>query len=104
MVADTGQSIATRGLVLQVCRQKDNSEKKNAARIGLTVTKKVGNAVTRNKIKRRLRNISREVVANFGLPGYDYVIIGRHKAIDRSYTDLKKDLEYALKKANREEQ
>ena len=55
---------------------------KNVIRIGLTITKKLGSAVTRNKIKRRLRYLSNEVLTNIGKKNYDYVIIANRKALE----------------------
>lgn len=70
-------------------------------RVGYTVTKKVGNAVVRNKIKRRLKNAVREVVGDNKLLQKDYVLIGRKQAENCDYADLKKSLEYALHKVNK---
>ena len=66
-------------------------------RIGFTCSKKVGNAVARNRAKRRLRAIAREVLPEHALPGWDYVLIGRAGATaSRDYMDLKADLIRAL--------
>lgn len=66
-------------------------------RIGFTCSKKVGNAVVRNRAKRRLRAIAREVLPGLGKPGWDYVLIGRaEKTVSRDYMDLKADLARAI--------
>lgn len=65
-------------------------------RFGLTVTKKLGNAVTRNRIKRRLRAAIRLILPLYGRAGYDYVLIGRHAATDIPFTLLLDDLKRAL--------
>ncbi len=65
-------------------------------RVGFTVSRKVGNAVVRNRAKRRLRAIVREGLARHGRPGYDYVLIGRRNTASLSYGDLVADLESAL--------
>ncbi|QFT64593.1 ribonuclease P protein component [Roseivivax sp. THAF30] len=66
-------------------------------RLGFTCSKKVGNAVARNRAKRRLRAAAREVVAELGRPGWDYVLIGkRDVTAERPYDALKSDLAYAL--------
>lgn len=63
-----------------------------APRVGYTVTKKTGNAVERNRIKRRLRAAIREVAPIAAAPACDYVLIGRRAALDISFSALKKDL------------
>lgn len=67
-----------------------------AARIGLTVTKKLGGAVRRNRIRRRLRAAVREVFPQFAEAGCDYVLIARGPAGDRSWGDLLDDVKRAL--------
>ncbi len=73
----------------------------HGVRFGITVTKKVGNAVVRNRIKRRLREIARLKLEDLAQPGYDYVLIGRSPALSRLFTDLEKDLYSALKRLHR---
>lgn len=66
-------------------------------RFGCTCSKKVGNAVIRNRAKRRLRAIARIIIPNDGLAGWDYVLIGRaKKTVELSFDKLKLDLEQAL--------
>ncbi len=67
-------------------------------RVGFTVTKKIGGAVVRNRMKRRFRALAREVLANEGLPGADHVMIGRSKGIERDFGLLRKELSAALEK------
>jgi ribonuclease P protein component len=69
------------------------------ARIGLTVTKKTGNAVVRNRIKRRLRAAAREVVPADGQAGRDYVLIARRRCLTIPYQGLLDDLRRALHEA-----
>ncbi len=66
------------------------------ARVGFTVTKKIGNAVARNRIKRRLRAVVSEVMPNHAVPGADYVLIARQAALTRPYPLLLDDLRGAL--------
>lgn len=66
------------------------------ARVGLTVTKKLGGAVVRNRIRRRLRAAAREVFPAHAKPGVDYVLIARPPALTRNYRSLLDDMERAL--------
>jgi ribonuclease P protein component len=86
------------GFVLLV-RDRDDGDP--ARRVGFTVTKKIGGAVVRNRMKRRLRALAREVLAESGVPGSDHVLIGRAGGIEREYRLLKEELVRALKKVQR---
>ena len=65
-------------------------------RVGFTVTKKIGGAVVRNRMKRRFRALAREVVTVKGIPGSDHVMIGRARGIERDYGQLRAELGRAL--------
>ena len=65
-------------------------------RLGLTASKKTGNAVRRNRARRRLRALARTEMAARARAGTDYVIIARHGTVDRSWSDLTNDLDKAL--------
>ncbi|MFW2589136.1 ribonuclease P protein component [Sagittula sp. SSi028] len=68
-------------------------------RIGFTCSKKVGNAVARNRAKRRLREIARLVLPQHGLPDHDYVLIGRaEKTANHDFEAMQADLRRALAK------
>lgn len=65
-------------------------------RVGFTVTKKIGGAVVRNRMKRRFRELAREIVPTRGLAGADHVLIGRAKGIEREFGLLRSELSEAL--------
>ena len=67
-------------------------------RVGFTVSKKVGNAVVRNRVKRRLRAAVAQVVPLHAPAGNDYVLIGREGALERPFRSLTSDLKWALRK------
>ena len=70
-------------------------------RLGLTVSKKVGNAVTRNRMKRRFRELARQILPEVGHAGADHVLIGRQAGIERDYGQLASELRRALDKLRR---
>jgi ribonuclease P protein component len=83
------------GFVLLVRPRGDDDP---TMRIGITVTKKIGNAVVRNRMKRRFRALARETLPELGVAGADYVLIGRAGGIERDYSSLAAELKRALKK------
>ncbi len=68
-------------------------------RFGITVTKKIGNAVVRNRMKRRFRELLRAALPAQGIPGADHVLIGRDGGIERDFGQLSADLAAALARA-----
>ena len=70
-------------------------------RLGITVTKKIGNSVVRNRMKRRFRALAAELLPESGLPGADHVLIGRAGGIERPFDQLADELRAALKKLRR---
>ena len=87
------------GFVLLVRDRRDGDP---AIRVGFTVTKKIGNAVVRNRMKRRLRALSRELLPSAGTPGADHILIGREGGIERDYGLLRVELSKALAKVQRQ--
>ena len=86
----------TDGMLLQA-RHRDDGDP--TIRVGYTCSKKIGNAVARNRAKRRLRAVVAEALLPGAKPGWDYVLIGRPGVtIDRDFQALKSDLTYALRK------
>lgn len=98
-VAGKGRKAAMPGLVLQAMRRGDEAP----ARLGFTVTKKVGNAVVRNRTRRRLREAARLLLRDPALAselaGLDLVLIGRDGTRGRAFAALSEDLRRALSKA-----
>ncbi len=94
--AARGRRVALPGFVLQGWNRGDQCPE---IRAGFTCSKKVGNAVARNRAKRRLREIARLDLTRFGRPGWDYVLIGRHDATARlPFETLRADLARGLSK------
>lgn len=93
-IYQAGSSVADRYLVIYRLKSPYNEP-----RIGLTVSKRLGKAVKRNRIKRLLREICRLNLKQFK-KGYNYVIIARVAAQNRSYAELEKSLLGVLKKLN----
>ncbi|MCB2110683.1 MAG: ribonuclease P protein component [Defluviimonas sp.] len=86
----------TPGFLLQA-RKRGDDEVGGPHRVGFTCSKKVGNAVTRNRAKRRLREIARAVLPAHGRAGWDYVLVGRPGATaTRDFAALMEDLRRAL--------
>jgi len=83
------------GFVLLV---RPRGDEDNTIRVGFTVTKKIGNAVIRNRMKRRFRALAREALPDHGIAGADHVLIGRAGGIERDYASLLAELKRALNK------
>ncbi len=103
-VAGRGRKWAMPGLVVQAALRDDNETAPRVARLGLTASKKVGNAVARNRARRRLRALANEVLPEHGRVELDYVLIGRPATVKRAYGDLRADLLAALQRVNRPRQ
>jgi len=93
LAANGGLRVGTPGFVLLV---KPRADADAMRRIGYTVTKKTGNAVVRNRIKRRFRELARAVLPDHGIAGADHVLIGRTEALTRDFADMKSELARAL--------
>lgn len=95
LAAARAPRIATPGFVLQARKRAEGDE----IRVGFTCSKKVGNAVARNRAKRRLRALARIILPNSGQAGTDYVLIGRAQTTaQRDFTQMQDDLRRALRK------
>ena len=95
LAANRGLRVARPGFVLLV-----NPNTADELRFGITVTKKIGNAVVRNRMKRRFRALLREMLPEQGLPAHDHVLIGREGGVERDYARLREELAAALTRAS----
>ena len=94
LAANRGLRIARPGFVLLTRPNESES-----MRFGITVTKKIGNAVVRNRMKRRFRELLRAALPLEGLPGHDHVLIGREGGVERDFALLRQELTAALARA-----
>jgi ribonuclease P protein component len=94
VAAAGGAKVPTAAFVLQVRNRGDAGP----VRVGFTVSKKVGTATERNRVRRRLKEIVRLSAAS-GLPsGHDYVLIGRRAALSLPFERLSEDFKRALRR------
>lgn len=94
LAANRGLRVARPGFVLLARPNGGES-----MRLGVTVTKKIGNAVVRNRMKRRFRALARDLLPVQGLPGHDHVLIGREGGVERDFALLRQELSAALSRA-----
>ncbi len=93
--ASKGRKAVAHGVVLQALARNDDAP----ARLGFTVTKKVGNAVVRNRTRRRLKEAARLLLRDISVSGVDIVLIGRDSTRGRPFPDLIEDVRRAMVKA-----
>jgi ribonuclease P protein component len=91
------------GFILQAAPRPIEADRDQAVRVGFTASRKVGNAVIRNRAKRRLRAVAAAILPRQGRPGTDYVIVARAATGERAYAALVADLETALRQVERHE-
>ena len=109
VAAARGKSV-TPGLILQARRRPGPVPRASGLpdepgpeiRVGFTVSRKVGNAVQRNRARRRLRALVRDILPGCGQAGVDYVVIGRRETLARPYAALGEDLRRALRRLNKD--
>ena len=94
-IAHSKKKSIAKGLIIQASPRK-LIEKKFFIRVGFTITKKVGNAVVRNRIRRRLRSIFKQLIIQMGMPGWDYVIIARKAIINYSFNQIINDMKFVI--------
>ena len=98
-VAGARRKWVAAGLILQADRRIPPGEgPSDGLRVGFTVSRKVGNAVARNRARRRLRAAAALVLPRRAAPGHDYVIVGRAATLTRAFPGLLEDLEAGLRR------
>lgn len=100
-IRNQGTSAVAKGLILQTLERSSCPDlATSSARVGIVVSKKLGGAVSRNRIKRRIRALCCKTLVTHGKSSHDYVIIARTAALDRSFELLDKDLKFTLHTTN----
>ena len=97
LAAAGGAKVATAAFVLQALGRADNGP----IRVGFTVSKKVGTAVERNRVRRRLKDVVKRWAAGRLQSGHDYVLIGRRAALQLPFDRLVEEFKTALRRLER---
>src|SRR6185295_6427392 len=102
-VAALRRKWAAPGLILQAAPQPASEQPESETpeaeiRVGFTASRKVGNAVKRNRARRRLKALVREMIATGANPGLDLVLIARIATVDRPFDELRRDLQQSLQR------
>lgn len=98
VAANRGKRFVTPGFVLLVHKRRNSQNVDDqAVRYGITVTKKIGNAVARNRMKRRFRALIAKTLPKYGIIGADHILIGRKQEREPNFERMQVDLEKGLK-------
>jgi ribonuclease P protein component len=97
VAAATGVKVPTTAFVLQARKRADDGP----VRVGFTVSRKIGTAVERNRVRRRLKEIVRLSAATSLYCGHDYVLIGRRAALSLPFEQITQDFERALRRVSK---
>jgi ribonuclease P protein component len=98
--AAAGARVPAKAFVLQARRRNDIGADQDAVRLGFTVSKQVGNAVIRNRVRRRLKEMVRLTPQASLCAGHDYVLIGRRAALQRPFGDMMRDLDTVVRRVH----
>ncbi len=98
LAAGSGFKFVKPSIIIQSRKRGDTEMPSDEIRIGFTATKRLGNAVIRNRAKRRMRAAAAKLVPQFGLPGCDYVFIGREQTYKGKFSALLGDVKHSLKR------
>jgi ribonuclease P protein component len=98
--AAAGARVPAKAFVLQARRRNDIGADQDAVRLGFTVSKQVGNAVVRNRVRRRLKEMVRLTPQAPLCAGHDYVLIGRRAALQRPFGDMMRDLDTVVRRVH----
>ena len=96
LAAAAAVEVSTKAFIIQMRDRRDDGP----ARVGFTVSKKVGNAVERNRVRRRLREIVRHASVEAARPGHDYVLVGRRAGLSAPFDGLLEDFKSTLQRLN----
>ena len=96
--ASKSDFIKSKSLIIQFFNRKDDSP----PRYGVTASKRIGNAIKRNKAKRRIRHLVKDLLPKYGKNGYDYVFIAREELIHNSWESILQEVEIILRDFNNE--
>ncbi len=94
LAAAAAVKVSTKAFIVQMRDRRDDGP----ARVGFTVSKKVGNAVERNRVRRRLREVVRHAAADTARAGHDYVLVGRRAGLSAPFGGLLEDFKSALRR------
>ncbi|MEP2990845.1 MAG: ribonuclease P protein component [Parasphingorhabdus sp.] len=98
VAANRGKRFVSPGFVLLIHKRRNgHAADHQAVRFGITVTKKIGNAVVRNRMKRRFRALISDILPKYGLDGADHILIGRKQDKGPAFGAMQADLEKGLK-------
>lgn len=95
LIAKTGEKWFSDSFIVQISKHEDGSAR--PSRFGLVVSKKIGNAVRRNFVKRRFREVLRSCISS-EISGMDIILIGRLSSVERSLPQMKNDMIWSLKR------
>ena len=97
-IAEAGARAPAKAFVLQALRRDETGRESAPVRVGFTVSRQVGNAVERNRVRRRLREAVRLKPETAFAPSHDYVLIGRRNALTCPFSDIARELDGALRR------